>query len=108
MKTKLLKKVRKRFEIFHLPKGFLFYGEHVDYNLFKLNDVQDIFEFRKAYVQFGRKNINGRIFCEKSFDTIEECIYYLKCKIIKRLRYEGYTQRRDKNINITEKKVWSI
>lgn len=106
MKVKLLRKVRKRFEIFHLPKGFMFDGQHFNYDLFKLVDIKDTLGLNPVYVQLEGKNINEIKFCEKVFNTKEECIYYLKSRIIKRLRREGHTQRRDKNI--TSVKVWRV
>jgi len=36
MKVKLLKKVRKRFSIIHLPKGMFYLDEEYNYNLFKI------------------------------------------------------------------------
>lgn len=109
MKVKLLKKVRKRFSIIHMPNGFVtdFDGEHYDYNLFKLTDAKDSFGYRTRYAQLGKSD-GHRQFCDGIFDTEKECIEYLKSIIIVRLRGEGYKQRKDQSIKLKEKKVWFI
>jgi hypothetical protein len=106
MKTKLLRKVKKRFEILHYPKGITIHNDHYNYNLFQLvdNDNCDLYD---KYAQLG-KGENGRKFVDEIFDTEKECIDYLKSRIIKRLRNEGYKQRKDKIIQNSVKKVWSI
>jgi hypothetical protein len=106
MKVKLLKKVRKRFEIFHLPKGLVDDGTHYDYNLFRLvdNNKSD-FDWNFKYAQIGRKEGRNQ-WVEQIFDTEEEGINYLKSVIIKRLKSEGHKQRKDKTIQIVQKKVW--
>jgi hypothetical protein len=101
----LLKKVRKRFEIFHLKKGIPFSKYYYNYNLFKLVDNES--NFYPKYAQLGEAK-NGNNFVDEIFDTEKECIDYLKTKIIKRLRSEGYKQRKDKIIQNSVKKVWSI
>ena len=105
MKTILLKKVRKRFEIFHLPKGIPFSKYYSGYNLFKLVDNES--NFYSKYAQLGEAK-NGDNFVDEIFDTEKECIDYLKTKIIKMLKSEGYKQRKDKIIQNSVKKVWSI
>jgi hypothetical protein len=109
MKVKLLKKVRKRFEIIHLPQGFVFEGDHYNCNLFKLVDNNKDICYKEIYVQLGRKP-TGNQCCgnEEIFNTEIECINYLKFKIIRRLRSEGYRQRKDKTIEKVQKKVWYI
>jgi hypothetical protein len=106
MKVKLLKKVRKRFEIYHLPKGLVNDGTHYDFNLFKLvdNNKSD-FDWNLKYAQIGRKEGRNQ-WVEQIFDTEEEGINYLKSVIIKRLKSEGHKQRKDKTIQIVQKKVW--
>lgn len=108
MKAKLLKKVRKRFGIFHMPNGFLSnYNNHYNYNLFKLEDSDDFSGFNTVYAQLGRRE-DGKKFCGDIFDTKEECINFLKSKIIDRLRIEGHKQRKDKVIQKAQIKVWHI
>ena len=85
MKAKLLKKVRKRFEIYHMPNGFIYDSHHYDYNLFKLVDSKDSGGWVTIYAQLGKRE-DGKKFCDDIFDTKEECIIYLKSMIIKRLR----------------------
>ena len=104
MKVKLLKKVRKRFEIFHLPMGFVLDNEHFNYNLYKLvdNELGCLYD---EYAQLGR--VSGNIqFTNLVFNTHTECINYLKSRIIRRLRREGYRQRKDKQVELVKKKVW--
>jgi hypothetical protein len=105
MKTILLKKVRKRFEIFHLPKGIPFSKYYYNYNLFKLVDNES--NFYPKYAQLGGKLCRNK-FVDEIFDTEKECIDYLKSRIIKMLKDEGYKQRKDTIIQNSIKKVWSI
>ena len=107
MKIKLLKKVRKRFEIFHLPKGFVNRGEHYDYNLFKLIDNKNG-SLYDVYAQLGKNIKYHRQYTAHIFDTEGECIAYLKQEIIERLRSEGHRQRKDKVIHMVQKKVWHV
>lgn len=107
MKAKLLKKVRKRFEIYHMPNGVILNSRHFDYNLFKLVDKKDYGGWVTIYAQLGRRE-DGSRFCDQIFNTKEECINYLKSRIIKRLRGEGYKQRKDKVIQKAQIKVWHI
>lgn len=108
MKVKLLKKVRKRFSIIHLPKGFTAFGDTYDYNLFKLVDDDDTYELRDRYAQLGEVLNKEMQFTNDIFDTEEECIYYLKSLIVKRLKNEGHISIKDKKRKLIEKKVWSI
>ena len=106
MKVKLLKKVRKRFEIYHLPKGLIDGGTHYDYNLFRLVDNnKNDFDWNFKYAQIGRKEGRNQ-WVDQIFDTEQEGIDYLKSVIIKRLKSEGHKQRKDKTIQIVQKKVW--
>jgi hypothetical protein len=113
MKTKLLKKVRRRFEIYHMPNGFIYDSHHYDYNLFKLVDNEDIDDGHTIYAQLGKRE-DGRKYVDEIFNSVEifntevECINFLKSMIIKRLRSEGYGQRKDKQINNQHKKVWHV
>ena len=105
MKVKLLKKVRKRFQIVHMPLGFTAFGERFEYNLFKLTDSNN--EYWDRYAQYGRKL--GNMQFQKDpfiFETEKECINYLKSEIIAKLRREGYTGRKDTQMNRAHKKVW--
>jgi hypothetical protein len=101
MKTKLLRKVRKRFEIIHMPKGYIskHYGYHYDYNLFKLVDKSSGNNWDSVFVQLGY-NLSpiDRYYGSNVFHTEKECIEFLKAEIIKRLRSEGYRQRKDKKV----------
>jgi hypothetical protein len=67
MSTKLLKKVRKRFEILHLPKGVVFGKDYYDYNLFQLVDLEDDY-YSSVYVQLGGK-YNYNKFVDVIIDT---------------------------------------
>lgn len=98
MKVKLLKKVRKRFEIIHLPNGFCAFGDTYNYNLFKLSDKKDTYKIRDKYAQLGRILNQKMQFTtmDAIFDTEEECIYYLKSLIIVRLKKEGFIGVKDK------------
>jgi hypothetical protein len=106
MKTKLLRKVRKRFEILHLPKGFTSCGERYEYNLFKLTDSTNEYYERFAELKVG--NSKEKQFChdEQIFYTEKECIDYLKSLIILRLKKEGYQGVKDKKMEAAIKKVW--
>ena len=107
MKTKLLRKVKKRFEIFHYPKGILFSKDYYGYNLFKLVD-NDNSGYYDKYAQLGKSKNNNFVNDKEIFDTEKECIDYLKSRIIIRLKSEGYKQRKDTIIQNSVKKVWSI
>jgi len=104
MKTKLLREVRKRFEIIHMPDGFISSdGDHSDYNLYKLIDYKGF----DRYAQKGHK-LNGGQFSFNVFETDRECIDFLLGEIISKLRQEGYRQRKDRVIKTKYKKVWHI
>lgn len=107
MKIKLLKKVKKRFQIIHLPNGFCSFGDTYNYNLFKLSDKKDTYKFRDEYAQLGRILNQKKQFVNEIFDTEEDCIYYLKSLIIVRLKKEGFIGIKDKKRKLAEKKVWS-
>lgn len=105
MKVKLLKKVRKRFEIIHMPNGFTFSGYRYEHNLFKLTDSTN--EWFERYAQLGRTP--GEIQFQKDeliFETEKECIDYLKGQILYRLRGEGYKGVKDVKMKQKHKKVW--
>lgn len=107
MKVKLLKKIRKRFQITHMPNGFFFDGRRYEYNLFKLTDSTN--EYYGSFSQCGRKEGTPQ-FTElhKIFETEKECINYLKSLIIRKLREEGYKGRKDNQLNMPHKKVWWV
>ena len=109
MKVKLLKKVRKRFEIFHLPNGFTDYdGNIYDSNLFVMYDNNN--EYNREYVQLGINTRKAYQFCcpDKIFNTEKECMNYLFQYIILRLRKEGYKGRKDNVRFKSSKKVWYV
>jgi hypothetical protein len=107
MKTKLLKKVRKRFSIVHYPKGYISDSNyHFDHNTFKLFDKKIDSEY---FPHRERVTVNTCSFnYDKSFNTEQEAINYLKGQIIKILREEGYKQRKDNEIIKSYKKVWYV
>lgn len=90
MKTKLLKKVRKQFTIYHLKNGVIDpnNGKHNDFNLFRLDNNYN--EYQKKYAQVGVNPKTNTQFTNNVFNTEEECIYFLKKLIIKYLREKGY------------------
>lgn len=105
MKAKLLKKVRKRFEIIHMPNGLNMFGDIYKYNLFELKDLNN--HYYSRYVQCGfAKSEKQFVENDKIFETEKECIDFLKSKIISLLRNEGYRGAKDKKINQSHKKVW--
>lgn len=107
MKVKLLKKVRKRFEIFHLPNGKMYGDTHYNYNLFELVDNNGGYWPYDRYAQLGIKPGYKFKFCESIFNTEKECIDYLRNNIIKILRSETYNQSsKSKRINNNKTKVW--
>ncbi len=108
MKIKLLRKVRKRFDIIHMPEGFTYSGSVYDYNLFKLVDHTN--QFFEVYTQLGPKPNSDVQFCDKSriFETEAECINYLKDLIISRLRSEGYRSAKDNKRKRKHRKVWYV
>jgi hypothetical protein len=107
MKTKLLRKVRKRFEILHHSKGITIYDDYYNYNLFQLVDLKNHY-LSLVFAQLGKSKNNNFVNDKEIFDTEKECIDYLKSRIIRRLKSEGYKQRKDKIIQNSVKKVWSI
>lgn len=110
MKVKLLKKVRKRFSIVHMPNGFVFSldGKHYDYNIFKLTDEKDSHGFRLSYAQLGLNTSETQQFASNIFYTEKDCIEFLKREIIDRLRNEGHRGRKDKMPELKERKVWYV
>ena len=104
MKTRLLKKIRKRFVITHFPKGVVdSWGKHHDCNFFELKDNDN--EFFALCVQC---KIQPYRYCNEVFDTEKECIDFLKNRIIERLRASGYRGRKDKIIKKSERKIWWV
>lgn len=107
MKAKLLKKVRKRFEIIHMPAGFTSYGDRYEYNLYKLTDSTN--SFYEQFAQLGRKAGDRQFLSDQFiFETENECVHLLKKCIIDRLRSEGYRGKKDYHIKNQHKKVWHI
>jgi hypothetical protein len=105
MKTKLLKKVRKRFEIIHMPAGFVECGERYEYNLFKLTDSTNSWYERFAQLEYRQ---GKQQFCEDHniFQTKADCIYSLQKLIVKRLISEGHRGKKDRAIRNSHFKVW--
>lgn len=107
MKTKLLKKVRKRFDIIHMPEGFTSFGSRYEYNLYRLTDSTS--EFYERYAQLGRKDSNIQFQKDEFiFQTESECIAYLKQCILDRLRSEGHRGIKDYHMKKSHKKVWYV
>ena len=105
MKTKLLKKIRKRFDIIHQPHGHMYDNYHYNYNLYKLVDNDGSF-CDDVYVQLGRTDTHNQ-YCSDIFFTEKECIDFLKDKIVKVLKSESHTySRKNRNIQSKYKKVW--
>lgn len=104
MKSKLLKKARKRFIITHMPQGYVSgCGEHHNCNLFKLTDKNASHWSSPDCAQVKQK---GEQYTSKVFDTEQECLDYLKRCIINILRSEGHKQRKDNLIQSKIKVVW--
>ncbi len=112
MKVKLLKKVRRRFSIMHLPKGYVASsdGYHYNYNLYKLVDADSEYN-NVVYVQLNHKEpLHGVQYSlpDLIFETDKECIEYLQNCIIKILQNEGFRNRKQRIINNSAEKVWWI
>lgn len=105
MKVKLLKKVRERFTIEHLPNGIIIDNYHYKYNLYRLTDANKLSYWDK-YVQLGN-GVKSNI-CKDIFKTEKECIYYLTDCIIAKLKEEGYKNRKQRMCNMNVKKVWYV
>jgi hypothetical protein len=107
MKTKLLKKARKRFEIIHLPNGFTAFGTRYEYNLYKLTDSNN--SWYERYAQLGRKDSDMQFPKDEFiFETEDECVNHLKKCIINILRKEGHLGRKDNFMVKSHKKIWHI
>jgi hypothetical protein len=87
MKVKLLKKVRKRFQIVHYPNGLCGFESK---DIFKLSDNQN--SYFSIWAQCHKDG--DPLFCEDTFPTKSECVNFLLGEIIKKLREEGHRQRR--------------
>lgn len=105
MKVKLLKKVRKRYSIIHMPNGFVEYGRHYNYNLYKLIDREN--QYNYDIVQCGGKYGMKR-YCDTIFETEQECISYLKDSIISMLKRDGYLNRKMRNAQKTHVKKYYL
>lgn len=107
MKTKLLKKSRKRFTIEHLPAGYIgCRGDIYDYNLFRVLDIKRRFYDFDNYVQVGI-NIKGSQFCNRIVDTEVEAFNICKQIIIDTLNKEFFMfKRKNQVIHSKIKKVW--
>lgn len=96
MKVKLLKKVRKRFSIFHHPKGVIRYNIYYDNVFFTLYDKRSGFEYR---VSIGYSPVT---YISRYNEA--ECINELKNMILKILRNEGYPSK--KTNELKSHKIW--
>lgn len=105
MKIKLLKKVRKRFEIIHFPKGFYFSNEHYNYNMFRLVDNESML-LSRGDAQLISQLTTASLYGCKTFYTEKECIDHLMARIILILKDEGYDTAKRARIHQTSKKVW--
>ena len=108
MKTKLLKRVRSRFTITHLPTGYIDNdGDRWDYNIFRLDDAKN--DFNTEYAQLGRKNtdINKRDFAPVFYNE-KDCIDYLLFIVIQKLRRNWPKSTKAKNLKLKEIKVWYV
>ena len=108
MKVKLLKKVRRRFSIVHMPKGLITSARHFKHNLYEMTDREN--SYATVYAQLGKTVTTGNQFCDDDeiFDTAAECINYLKARIIKILISEGHRNAIMRRAIGSQKKVWHI
>ena len=105
MKVKLLRQVRKRFEIIHYPNGFYSLGEYYNYNVFKLYDANYAFSAYRCITQFVNDD-DCKLFGCVAFKTERECLNYLQAKIIELLKAEGFKNKKMKTITNTASKIW--
>lgn len=108
MKTKLLKKVRRRFEIFHYPNGVILDKTHYNYNLYALYDNSKG-SWHTTYARLV-DSVNTPLDGISDYKRLseKECIDTLKEYIISLLRHEGHKGRKDKDkiINMKPIKIW--
>lgn len=103
MKTKLLKKARKRFAIIHYPNGYTLDGTLFDVDVVVLTDEEDA-GYRTRYVQINP--IEGdRPFCDRSATSVEEATDMLKKMLINRLREENKHMGSKRN-KLKKTKLW--
>lgn len=105
MKTKLLKKARKRFTIMHYPKGLKLWGKFQSGNIFCLTDSTT--SWNNEMVQIV-KNKNEHLYIGNIFTEEKAAINYLKGMIIKILRSEGYGSSKESRALKAVKKVWWV
>jgi hypothetical protein len=103
MKTKLLKKIRKRFSITHYPKGITLFGEYYNHDIFRLSDSEDSYYDRYCELKQAK---DAQRFCDIHGETEEECVDILKTCIIKKLNREYLSLGSKCNTRIQTKKVW--
>lgn len=110
MKTKLLKTIRKRFTIIHLPDGFISGGTHYNFNLFKLIDNTRPSGIGNHYAQVKKENSNKNFNYNCGiFNSEEECINHLKNIMLISIREEySYYSVINKKINNNQIKVWHV
>lgn len=103
MKTKLLKKVRRRFTIMHYPKGRRLWNNFFEANLFYLQDNKS--SFNSQFVQVVEEPKQS-IHIGRNFSNEQDAINHLKNKIIKILKSEGYGNSKEQKAKLAAKKVW--
>ena len=102
MKTKLLRKIRKRFEINYYPNGYDFgSGYETNAQCVVLID-KSFWNFRSSPIIY-REFIGGNVTKEEAF---EYCLYYLQDIIIE--KYDSYGTRRNKESKKTTEKLWHV
>ena len=113
MKVKLLKKVRERFSIIHMPDGYYDYdGRKVNGNLFCLHDTmcvpQNVYVQVGEYIIPGTKLVRNAVPDSRMFDTTTDAVNYLKDLIIDRIKYEYSKMLFYKHSDKTHKKIWPV
>lgn len=107
MKTKLLKKIRKRFSIIHAPNGLYRHGDVYDYNLFILVDNNESSLFDTNLVGFAQLGNNKLTkFVDDIFNNKKDCIDFLKNEIVHILKKEGHMSKKDKQRNNNTKLIF--
>jgi hypothetical protein len=106
MKVKLLKKVKKRFKIMHMPKGVILFDEHLEGNLYVLIDEEHCWRGSGVYVEIKKPEEDLKTGFDKAFYTENEAIDYLKSRMIERLKREGYGTSKKNIVRKSYKQIW--
>lgn len=102
MKTKLLRKVRKRFEINYYPNGYYFTdNDKLNSECVVLIDNSCIISSRVIYKSWDSSWSNRKFTKEVGY---KECYEKLKSQILH--SYEKYGTRRNKKLEKIEEKLW--